>query len=74
MTGTVAALVAIAVVCPLALFAWLGLVFNAAAHPPPRVRRGEAAPGVREASAHRRRAGAHQEQAEEPSRSERRAA
>jgi len=75
MTGSVAALVAIAIVTPLSLFAWIGMVYAAGAHPRPRNReQAETLSRLQHARGYQGQTGAHQEQKEEPSRTERRAA
>jgi hypothetical protein len=75
MTGSTVAIAVIPIVTSLALFAWLALVFNAAAHPPSRKRdQAQAASRLHGAGSRPERSGAHQEQAEEPPRTERRAA
>jgi hypothetical protein len=67
MTGSVLAAVVTPIVAFLALAAWLALVFWADAHPPGEARRAQAARAEHESSA-------FQETAEEPSRTDRRAA
>jgi hypothetical protein len=75
MTGSTVAIAVIPIVTSLALFAWLALVFNAAAHPPRRKRdQAGAASRLQGADAYTEPSGTHQEQAEEPPRTERRAA
>jgi hypothetical protein len=73
MTGSTVAIAVIPVVACIALFAWLALVYNAAAHPPHRNRE-QAEEVSRLQRLYRERGGAHQERTEEPSRTERRAA
>jgi hypothetical protein len=75
MTGSTVAIAVIPIVTVLSLFAWLALVFNANAHPPSR-NRDQARPAspLHRTGGYREGSGARQEQAEEPSRTERRAA
>jgi hypothetical protein len=67
MTGSTTAVAVIPIVAFLALAAWLALVFHADANPPARGRQAQAPPHLKDV-------GTYQEQAEEPSRTERRAA
>ncbi len=75
MTGSVAALVAIAIVTPVSLFSWIVMVYYAGAHPRPRTReQAETLSRLQHARRYRDQSGAGQEQSEEPSRTERHAA